>query len=136
MARSFMKLIILTIIYDLCHGRFVIKLVFWYRNIKTIIMTINIQFVNLDYSDSLAEFTTKKLNKLVEKYDWLISADVFFKEEGTNPDKGKICNIKLGVPGPDVFATSDEKNFEMAVKESISDLQIQLKKKKQAFKAY
>lgn len=131
-----MKQITLNIIYDLYHDPFVIKPVFWYRNIKTIIMTINIQFVNLDYSDSLAEFTTKKLNKLLEKYEWLISADVFFKEEGTNPDKGKICNIKLGVPGPDVFATSDEKNFEMAVKETISDLQIQLKKKKHTFKTY
>lgn len=99
-------------------------------------MTINIQFVNLDYSNSLADFTTKKLKKLAEKYEWLINADVFFKEEGTNPDKGKICNIKLSLPGPQVFATSDEKNFEMSVKETISDLEIQLKKRKQVFKAY
>ncbi|MEO8774375.1 MAG: HPF/RaiA family ribosome-associated protein [Gelidibacter sp.] len=96
-------------------------------------MTINIQFVNLDHSDSLAEFTTEKLNKMAEKYDWLINADVFFKEEGTNPEKGKICNIKLSLPGPQIFATSDEKNFEMSVKETISDLEIQLKKRKQTF---
>ncbi|MCL8007790.1 HPF/RaiA family ribosome-associated protein [Gelidibacter japonicus] len=99
-------------------------------------MTINIQFVNLDYSVSLAEHTTKKLNKMAEKYDWLISADVFFKEEGTNPEKGKICNIKLSLPGPQIFATSDEKNFEMAVKETINDLVIQLKKRKQTFMAH
>ena len=96
-------------------------------------MTINIQFVNLDHSDSLAEFTKEKLNKMAEKYDWLISADVFFKEEGTNPEKGKICNIKLSLPGPQIFATSDEKNYEMSVKETISDLEIQLKKRKQTF---
>ncbi|MBA6154708.1 ribosome hibernation-promoting factor, HPF/YfiA family [Gelidibacter maritimus] len=96
-------------------------------------MTINIQFVNLDFSDSLAEHTTKRLNKMAEKYDWLINADVFFKEEGTNPEKGKICNIKLSLPGPQIFATSDEKNFEMSVKETINDLEIQLKKRKQAF---
>ncbi|WP_417369302.1 HPF/RaiA family ribosome-associated protein [Gelidibacter japonicus] len=99
-------------------------------------MTINIQFVNLDYSVSLAEHTTKKLNKMAEKYDWLINADVFFKEEGTNPEKGKICNIKLSLPGPQIFATSDEKNFEMAVKETINDLVIQLKKRKQTFMAH
>lgn len=96
-------------------------------------MTINIQFVNLDHSDSLAEFTKEKLNKMAEKYDWLISADVFFKEEGSNPEKGKICNIKLSMPGPQIFATSDEKNYEMSVKETISDLEIQLKKRKQTF---
>ena len=99
-------------------------------------MTINIQFINLDYSDSLAEFTKEKLNKMAEKYDWLIGADVFFKEEGTNPEKGKICNIKLSLPGPQIFATSDEKNYEMSVKETISDLEIQLKKRKQTFMAH
>ena len=99
-------------------------------------MTINIQFINLDYSDSLAEFTKEKLNKLADKYEWLISADVFFKEEGTNPEKGKICNIRLSLPGPQIFATSDEKNYEMSVKETISDLEIQLKKRKQTFLAH
>lgn len=99
-------------------------------------MTINIQFVNLDHSDSIAKFTEKKLNKMAEKYDWLINADVFFKEEGTNPEKGKICNIKLSLPGPQIFATSDEKNFEMSVKETINDLEIQLKKRKQTFMAH
>ncbi|MEO5788091.1 MAG: HPF/RaiA family ribosome-associated protein [Gelidibacter sp.] len=99
-------------------------------------MTINIQFINLDYSDSLAAFTKEKLNKLADKYEWLISADVFFKEEGTNPEKGKICNIKLSLPGPQIFATSDEKNYEMSVKETISDLEIQLKKRKQTLLAH
>ncbi len=99
-------------------------------------MTINIQFVNLDHSDSLEEHTTEKLNKMAEKYDWLISADVFFKEEGTNPEKGKICNIKLSLPGPQIFATSDEKNYEMSVKETISDLEVQLRKRKETMKTY
>lgn len=99
-------------------------------------MTINIQFVNLDYSDSLAGHTTEKLNKMAKKYDWLISADVFFKEESNADEKGKICNIKLSLPGNQIFATSDEKNFEMAVKETINDLNIQLKKRKQMFMAH
>ena len=97
-------------------------------------MTINIQFVNLDYSDSLAEHTTVKLKKLADKYEWLISADVFFKEETNAPGKDKICNIKLNLSGSQVFATSNEKNYEMAVKETISDLEIQLKKHKDLFK--
>jgi ribosomal subunit interface protein len=99
-------------------------------------MTINIQFVNLDHSNSLAEHTTERLNKMAEKYDWLINADVFFKEEGNEPEKGKICNIKLSLPGPQIFATSDEKNYEMAVKETIKDLEIQLKKRKETYKTY
>lgn len=99
-------------------------------------MTINIQFVNLDHSDSLAKHTTERLNKLAERYDWLIGADVFFKEETNDPEKDKICNIKLSLPGPHVFATSNEKNYEMAVKETISDLEVQLKKRKEINKMH
>lgn len=99
-------------------------------------MTINIQFVNLDFSDTIAEHATKKLNKLAEKYEWLINADVFFKEENNDPGKDKVCNIKLSLPGPQVFATSNEKNYEAALKETISDLEIQLKKRKETFKTH
>lgn len=99
-------------------------------------MTINFQFVNLDYSDSLAAHTTERLKKLADKYEWLISADVFFKEEANAPEKNKICNIKLSLPGPQIFATSQEKNYEMAVKETINDLEIQLKKRKETYKTH
>lgn len=99
-------------------------------------MTINIQFVNLDYSDAIAEHTNAKLKKLAEKYDWLINADVFFKEENNSPEKNKVCNIKLSLPGPQIFATSNDKNYEAALKETISDLEIQLKKRKQTYKTH
>ena len=43
----------------------------------------------------------------------------------------KICEMELSLPGPKIFASSKEKNFEMAVKETISDIQKQLKKRKE-----
>lgn len=91
-------------------------------------MTINIQYVKMMTSDSTSLYVTKKLQKLEEHYNWLIKADVFFKKEKDDAEKGKICEIELSLPGPKIFATSNEKNFEMAVKETISDLDVQLKK--------
>ena len=96
-------------------------------------MTINIQYVKMMTSDSMSTYVTEKLKKLDEHYDWLIRADVFFKTENDHSGKGKICEIELSLPGPKIFAISNEKNFEMAVKETISDLDVQLKKRKAKF---
>ena len=99
-------------------------------------MTINYQYVNIDSSEWLSEYTTKKLNNLANKYQFLISAKVFFKEDQNEPVHSKICNIKLSLPGPQIFATSNEKNYEMAVKETLSDLEKQLKKRKEIYKTF
>lgn len=99
-------------------------------------MNIIIQYVNMDSSESLSEYTTENLQKLAKRYDWLISCDVFFKQDNDPKKQGKICNMELSLPGPRIFATSTEKNFEMAVKETISDLDIQLKKRKETFSTH
>ena len=99
-------------------------------------MNIIIQYVNLDSSESLSQFTTEKLEKLTKKYDRLISCDVFFKQDNNPKEQGKICNMELSLPGSRIFATSTEKNFELAVKETINDLDIQLEKRKQTLSTH
>ena len=99
-------------------------------------MTVNIQYVQLDSSDSLNAFIKKNLEKLANKYDWVINADVSIKEDPKDNQNGKICNIELSLPGPRIFATSNEKNYEMSVKETIRDLEVQLKKRKETFKTH
>jgi putative sigma-54 modulation protein len=90
----------------------------------------------MDSSESLSEYTKEKLEKLAKKYDWLISCDVFFKQDNNQKAQGKICNMELSLPGPRIFATSTEQNFESAVKETINDLDIQLKKRKKTFSTH
>ncbi len=92
-------------------------------------MTTSIQFVKLPTSEALTAYTHKKLEKLATRYGWIISIDVFFKIENDALGE-KICEMEVSLPGPKLFAVSKEKNFEMAVKETISDLDKQLKKRK------
>ena len=99
-------------------------------------MTVNIQFVNVPKSEFLTESVTEKLNKLENKYDWIIGAKVFFKKEKELDGKGSICEIDLSVPGPKIFASSIEKNFELATRNTIKDLKTQLNKRKATFKQY
>ena len=93
-------------------------------------MKVNIQFVQTTQEKWAEELVNEKLDDLGQKYDWLIRADVFFKEEKDTDGKGKICEIRLSLPGPRIFASSDEDSFETSVAETIRDLEVQLKKRK------
>ncbi|SFZ92077.1 putative sigma-54 modulation protein [Flaviramulus basaltis] len=99
-------------------------------------MTVNIQYVDVDVSETLSAFTKEKLEKLFNRYEFLINAVVYFKQDENHHEAGKICNIELSLPGPRIFATSNERNFEVSVRETISDLERQLKKRKQVYKTY
>ena len=99
-------------------------------------MTINFQYVGVDVSETLSAFAREKLEKLFNRYDFLISASVHFKQDDKDHIDGKICNIELSLPGPRIFATSNERNFEVSVRETISDLDRQLKKRKQVYKTH
>ncbi|WP_298556234.1 ribosome-associated translation inhibitor RaiA [uncultured Algibacter sp.] len=99
-------------------------------------MTVNFQYVGVDVSETLSAFTKEKLEKLFNRYEFLISASVHFKLDEKNYKDGKICNIELSLPGPRIFATSNERNFEVSVRETISDLERQLKKRKEVYKTH
>ena len=99
-------------------------------------MTVNFQYVDVDVSKSLSTFTEDKLDKLFNRYEFLISATVRFKRDNNSHTKGEICDIELSLPGPRIFATSDESNYEVAVRETISDLERQLKKRKEVYKTH
>ncbi len=94
------------------------------------------QYVKIDKSEKLESFTQKKLDKLEERYDWIISAEVHFKKEEPQDPKGYICNISLSGPGPNIFAESNEESFEAAAAETVKDLERQLQKRKGQLKSY
>ena len=99
-------------------------------------MTINIQYLHMETSESMDNYVTERLKKLYKKYSWIINAEVHFGVEHNAKEKGKICKIELSAPGPRIFASSDDDNYEDAVKRTIKDLEIQLKKRKEVFKTY
>lgn len=99
-------------------------------------MKIDIQFVHMPVSEALEAYTENKLNNLYKKYDWLIHASVYFKIENDKTELGRICEIELSLNGPRIFASANEKNYEMAVKHAISSLEKQLVKKKNLMNAH
>lgn len=97
-------------------------------------MNINFEYHNVTASDRLEIFTSKKLDKLFKRYDFVISADVYFKlQNGSDVDKGKICKVRLGTPGLAIFTEASNANFEVSVSEAARELETQLKKRKGKF---
>jgi putative sigma-54 modulation protein len=95
-------------------------------------MDINFNYVHVSASERLEEFTSKRLEKLEQRYDWIVRAEVFLKKENTSsPETGMICDIKLSAPGQNIFASSNEKNFETAITSTVDDIKRQLQKKKE-----
>ncbi|TLP77250.1 ribosome hibernation-promoting factor, HPF/YfiA family [Maribacter sp. ACAM166] len=100
-------------------------------------MEIIYEYDGVTASKRLEGFVEEKLNKLHGKFDDIIRADVFLKEENTTSNEtGKICNIRLSIPGPRIFSEASNQNFEDSVGESVRELERQLKKRKDKMKNF
>ncbi len=100
-------------------------------------MQIIYEYHDVAQSDRLEQLAKEKLESLENKFDMVIRADVFFKEENTSSDEtGKICNIRLSLPGPRLFAEASHENFASSIAESVNDLERQLRKRKEKMKKY
>ena len=99
-------------------------------------MNINIQYVKMPFSETMTQYVITKLGKLGERYQGITQAKVFFKRENDPSGNGKICEIVLSAPGPRIFASSRDYNFELAAKETTREIEKQLKKRKAVFTAH
>ena len=93
-------------------------------------MKTHIQFVHSETQHSAEQLVQRKLDNLENKYDFVISADVMFREERSTNGKGRVCAIELSLPGPKIHASSNEDSFEAAAAETVRDIEKQLKKRK------
>ena len=94
-------------------------------------MTSQIQFVNMKNNDRLEISILDKLEKLEQKFEWIINARVYLKEEKFKDTiKDKLCEIDLSVPGPNIFTKSYNESYEAAIADAFMELEIQLRKHK------
>lgn len=100
-------------------------------------MDINFEYHNVKASNRLEIMAAEKIDKLFNKFDFLVRADVFFKTENTSEaDTGMVCNIRLSAPGPRMFSESSNSSFEASIVESVSELERQLEKRKAKMKSH
>ncbi|MBK5212525.1 MAG: ribosome-associated translation inhibitor RaiA [Flavobacteriaceae bacterium] len=100
-------------------------------------MNINFEYHEVAASPRLEAFVAERLNKLENKFDSIVGADVYFKKENTsNPEVGKICSVRLSMPGATIFAETSAASFEASVAKVITELRGQLQKRKEKLETH
>jgi putative sigma-54 modulation protein len=94
-------------------------------------VNLKISSVHFDADKKLLEFVKERVDKLGNYYDKIIDGDVILKIDNNNTGENKIAEIKLSVPGNDIFAKKQCKSFEEATDSAIEALRRQLKKHKE-----
>lgn len=93
-------------------------------------MKVNTQSVNFNADGELIDFVQKRIDKLNQYYDKVISSDVFLKVENTSSKENKIVEIKVRIPKDKFLVKKQCKTFEEAVDSACSSLERKLVKKK------
>ncbi|MEO5912218.1 MAG: ribosome-associated translation inhibitor RaiA [Pelobium sp.] len=99
-------------------------------------MKVGIQSIHFNADQKLLAFIQKKVNKLDQFYDQIISGEVYLKVHNVTEDTNKIVEIKLMIPGNTLFAKDECKSFEEATDLSIECLRKQIRKHKEKIKSH
>lgn len=98
-------------------------------------MKVQVQSIHFDADVKLIDFIQKKLDKLDTYYDRTVDAEVILKlnNEGI---ENKTVEIKLNVPGDQLFANKTNGSFEAATDHCTEALRKQIKRHKDKLVAH
>ena len=99
-------------------------------------MKVNIKSVNFTVDQKLVDFIQKRLDKLENYYDRVVSADVYLKVENTSEKENKIVEVKVHVPGDEFMVKKQCKSFEEGVDTAADSLERVLLKRKEKMRAH
>lgn len=91
-------------------------------------MQIKVHSIHFDADGKLLDFLEEKVNKLDLFYDRIEEGEVFLRLEKSDARENKIVEIKLAVPGKDLFAKKTGKSFEEGVDLAVDALKRQIEK--------
>ena len=94
-------------------------------------MKLQMHAIHFDADSKLSDFAQKKLDKLETFYDRIIDGEVFMRVESDGARENKIVEVKMNIPGEQLFAKAKSKSFEAAIDEATEALRRQLKKFKE-----
>ena len=95
-------------------------------------MRLIIQTPDFRASEKLTDFVTENVEKLGLLSDRILEAQVLLKVEKSATNKNKICELKLVIPGNDIFSSRQSATFEEGVAEAVEAVKPQIKRWKEA----
>lgn len=89
-------------------------------------MKIIIQTDGFTATKAILNFITRKLRKLDPLSPRILEGRVLLRLEKSDTRNNKLCEIKLAIPGNDLFASKQNQTFEEAASQVIEALKRQL----------
>jgi putative sigma-54 modulation protein len=94
-------------------------------------MNIKINSVKFSATKKLESFIENRIKKLSQYSDDIVGAEVFLKLENTPDLENKVTEIRLELPGNELFAKKQSKSFEESTDNVIDALIKQITKHKE-----
>lgn len=89
-------------------------------------MNINVHSIHFDADQKLIDFIQERIEKLTQYHDGIQNASVFLRLEHDGENReNKVVEIRLKVPGNELFAKRQGKTFEEAAVEAVEALRSQ-----------
>ncbi len=98
-------------------------------------MKVTIQSIHFNADVKLLDFIQRKVDKLDQHFDQIISGEVYLKLENVEDEANKITEIKLIVPGGTMFVKQQCKTFEEATDLGVEMLIKQISRHKEKTRA-
>ena len=93
-------------------------------------MQVQVQSIHFDADVKLISFIEEKLQKLTTFHDRIIKSEVFLMLDKSDVNENKIAEVKLSIPGKELFAKKQCKSFEEATDFAVSALRRQIDKER------
>lgn len=93
-------------------------------------MDLNVHAVHFSADRKLVNFINGKVSKLELFFDNIVAGEVYLKVDKSAKSKNKIAEIKLSLPGKELFAKKQCKSFEEAADLACEALRRQVRKHK------
>ncbi len=94
-------------------------------------MKLQMHSVHFDADQQLLDFIQRKADKLDTFYDRIVDGEVYLKQENGDETNNKVVEIKINIPGNQLFAKEQNGSFEAATDKAVEALRRQLKKHKE-----
>ena len=93
-------------------------------------MDLNVHAVHFSADRKLVDFVNGKVSKLEVFFDNIIAGEVYLKVDKSSTIENKIAEIKISIPGKELFAKKQSGSFEEAADLAVEALRRQVHKHK------
>ena|SRR5690606_28822026 len=94
-------------------------------------MDFKVNTVNFTADQKLIDFIREKIGKLELMYDNIIASDIYLKLENNESNENKVAEVKILLPGNELFARKQCKSFEEAADLAVQALKKQVSRHKE-----